>query len=93
MTANFYVAGIRKDKATGHIQQVQVIKHGTSKKLIADREFVARLISLDHTTFQTIYRVGDNWRYGAMVHVLDEIFLATNANTKKEDNLESLPEF
>lgn len=93
MAADFYIAGIRKDKASGNIQQVKVIKADTTKKLITDREFVARIISLGHTTFQTIYWENEEWRYGAMVHVIDEIFLATNANTKKEDNLESLPEF
>jgi len=93
MAADFYIAGIRKDKSTGHIQQLQVIKAGTKKTLITDREFVARLISLKHTTFQTIFLVKNEWRYGAMVHVFDDIFLATNANAKLEDNLESLPIF
>lgn len=91
--ANFFIAGIRKDKASGHIQQVQLIFAGTSKKLVADREFVARLIGLGSASFQTIFWSNNAWRYGAEVIVYDEIFITTAANSKVQDNLENLPEF
>lgn len=91
--ADFYVAGIRKDKTTGHIQQVQVIKNGSAKRLTTDREFVANLISIGRTTFQTIFLENNKWRYGAMIHVIDEVFIATDANASLKDNLDSLPHF
>lgn len=93
MATDFFISGIRKDKSSGNIQQVQIIKAGTAKKLTSDREFVARLISLGHTSFQTIFSTNTGWRVGAMVHVVNDIFLATDANAKLEDNLERLPEF
>ncbi|KPG95950.1 hypothetical protein AEQ67_18575 [Pseudomonas sp. RIT-PI-q] len=90
---DFYVSGIRKDKATGHIQQVQVIKNGSSKRLTTDREFVANLITIGRTTFQTIFWDKDQWRYGAMIHVIDDLFISTDANALVQDNLDSLPHF
>ncbi|NTY90447.1 DUF3892 domain-containing protein [Pseudomonas putida] len=93
MAADFYISGIRRDKPGGHIQQVQLIKDGTNKRLTSDRAFVADLINLGQTTFQTIFWDKDKWRFGEHVHTVDGEFLATDRNARKEDNLESLPTF
>ncbi|MEE4180948.1 DUF3892 domain-containing protein [Pseudomonas viridiflava] len=91
--ADFFISGIRREKPGGHIQQVQVIKSGDSIRMTTDRAFVANLITLGKTTFQTLFWKDNAWRYGAYVHVVDGVFLATDQNAKTEDNLESLPTF
>jgi hypothetical protein len=91
--ADFFISGIRREKPGGHIQQVQVIKSGKAVRMTADRAFVADLITLGKTTFQTIFWENNAWRYGAHVHVVDGEYLATDRNARKEDNLENLPAF
>ncbi len=90
---DFYICAIHRDKPGGHIQQVKVIKSGKALKMIADRAFVAELITLGNTKFKTIFMENGAWRNGADVHVVDGEFLATDRNARKEDNLESLPTF
>ncbi|MFJ2984885.1 MULTISPECIES: DUF3892 domain-containing protein [unclassified Pseudomonas] len=91
--ADFYIYAVRREKPSGHIQQVKVIKNGKALQMTTDRAFVADLITLGKTTFQTIFWENGGWRYGAHVHVVDGEFLATDRNARKEDNLESLPTF
>lgn len=91
--ADFFISGIRKDRVSGHIQQVEVIAAGTATRLVTDREFVARLLGLGRTSFQTIFWEKGAWRHGAQVMVYDEIYITTVANSRLQDNLESLPEF
>lgn len=91
--ADFFITAIRRNTPSGHIEQVQVIKAGTSKRKTSDRAFVADLITLGKTTFQTLFSVNGEWRRGAYVHVVDGEYLATDRNAKTEDNLESLPNF
>lgn len=91
--ADFFISGIRREKPSGHIQQVQVIRSGTAVRMITDRAFVAELITLGKTTFQTVFWQNNAWRYGAYVHVVDGVYIATDRNARTEDNLESLPTF
>lgn len=93
--ADFYISGIRRDNAGQHIQYVKIIKAGNGAKdaSINSHQFVAELINAGKTSFQTITYVNDKWVYGAMVHVIDGIYLTTDPNDTKRDNLGNLPTF
>ncbi len=93
--ANFYITAVRMDASNTHIDYVQIVQHGKaySSRTINSRQFVAELIYSGLATFQTaIFNSGD-WQYGATVHVVDGVFLSTDRNSTKRDNLGNLPRF
>ncbi len=95
---DFYISAIQKDASQIHIDKVRVHKvdgNNFGNGLVTDREFVANLIDLGHTTFKTIVenKAAGNWSIGATVHVIDGNYLTTDPNKTKKDNLGNLPNF
>lgn len=93
---DFYIIAIKMDAGNQHIEYVKTNQNG---KLISDstinsRQFIAELINKNLATFQTAIqdRNGD-WRSGAIVRVIDSIYLTTDPNGTKRDNLGNLPKF
>lgn len=93
--ADVYISGIRRDNAGQHIQYVKIIKAGNGGRdaSINSRQFVAELINAGKTRLQTMTYVNNQWVYRAMVHVIYEIYIATDPNNTKRDHLGNLPTF
>ncbi|MBX8541077.1 DUF3892 domain-containing protein [Pseudomonas cichorii] len=95
---DFYISAIQKDTSQTHIEKVRVHKVNGDhfgSGLVTDREFVANLIDLGHTTFKTIVenKTTGKWNIGAVIHVTDGNYLTTDPNKTKKDNLGNLPNF
>ncbi|WP_367144470.1 DUF3892 domain-containing protein [Pantoea stewartii] len=92
---DFYIYAVRMDQAGQHIESVQVIKNGKSLNdvTVNSRQFVAELIGSGLASFKTITLVNNKWVYGADVHVINNIFITTDPNKTKIDNLSHLPRF
>lgn len=94
--AHFYISAVKMDDSRQHIQWVKLIKAGKNSDhaTVNSRQFVAELISEGAATFQTITKGSDGqWVYGATVHDIDGVYITTDANKTKRDNLGNLPEF
>lgn len=95
--ADFCITAVRYNQDRSHIEYVCVREEkpkeiGLSRTV--PRAFVADLIRLGKATFQTRTKTADDkWTVGAQIHLIDEIYITTNKNSKKRDNLENLPEF
>lgn len=104
--ADFCITAVKYNKTREHILRVHVREekrvvdeHGRRKIVIGayrivSRAFVADLIRLGKATFQTRTKnAHDRWDVGAEVSVMEKIFLTTEPNGTKRDNLGELPEF
>lgn len=104
--ADFCITAVRYTKDRKHIDQVRVREEervvgedGRTKIVIGkwrlvSRAFVADLIRLDKATFQTrTLNANGKWDKGSQVTVIENVFLTTEPNNKKRDNLGELPEF
>lgn len=95
--ADFCITAVRYNKAKEHIEFVAVREEKPGKvghPCTVSRVFIADLIRLDKATFQTRIQDAEGlWQRGARVHVLEEIYLTTDRNSTKRDNLGNLPEF
>lgn len=95
--ADFCITAVKYSTNREHIEWLKVNeekpgKIGTDR--VVARAFVADLIRLGKATFQTrVITSEKKWRVGAQVHVIDDVYLSTNRNSTKRDNLENLPEF
>lgn len=94
---DFCITRVRYDSARQHINYLEVSenlpKEFGTKHTVA-RGFVADLIRLKKATFSTWVKNSDGgYSKGADVHVVDDIYLSTDRNSSKRDNLGSLPEF
>lgn len=93
---DFCITAVRYNQDRDHIEYVHV-REEKSKTIgpprTVARAFVADLIRLGKATFQTRTKADDTWKLGAEVHLIDDIYLTTNKNSTKRDNLENLPEF
>ncbi|WP_355603409.1 DUF3892 domain-containing protein [Xanthomonas cannabis] len=94
--ADFCITAVSYNKDRSHIEQVQV-REEKEKTIGAirtvPRAFVADLIRLGKATFQTRVKVDDIWKLGAQVHLIEDVYLTTDKNSTKRDNLGNLPEF
>ncbi|MBS7440597.1 DUF3892 domain-containing protein [Pseudomonas syringae] len=94
---DYCISAVSYDSEEKHIEFVRVHKlTGThvGEGMVSAREFVADLISSKKATFQTIVPgVTTKWKEGAQVHVVDEVYLTTEPNSTKRDNLGSLKTF
>ncbi|MFV8869112.1 DUF3892 domain-containing protein [Serratia fonticola] len=93
---NFYISCVRMDSKRQHIQYVKIIKAGKGVKqaTINSRQFFAELITEGKANFKTITKNSKNdWVYGATVHVIDKVYITTEPNKTKRDNLGSFPTF
>lgn len=94
--ALYYISAVRMDAKNQHIEFVKIIKGGKveAEATINSRQFVAELINDKAADFKTITKNSANqWVNGADVHVIDNIYLTTDRNSTKRDNLGSLPKF
>ncbi|MBG3078758.1 DUF3892 domain-containing protein [Proteus mirabilis] len=93
---DFYIVAIKMDAGNQHIEYVKTIQAGKSNidATINARQFIAELINEKLASFQTAIqdRNGD-WSYGAIVRVIDSVYLTTEPNSTKRDNLGNLPKF
>ncbi|AYO38882.1 DUF3892 domain-containing protein [Serratia sp. P2ACOL2] len=91
----YYISAVRMDASNQHIEYVKIIKGGKGEAdtTINSRQFVAELINDGATKFKTITRKDGKWVNGADVHVIDDIYLSTDRNSTKRDNLGNLPKF
>ncbi|KVR95086.1 MAG: DUF3892 domain-containing protein [Propionivibrio sp.] len=95
--ADFCITAVSYNKDRSHIEQVQV-REEKEKTIGAirtvPRVFVADLIRLGKATFQTRVKGADDvWKLGAQVHLIEDVYLTTDKNSTKRDNLGNLPEF
>lgn len=94
---DFCITAVRYSADKKHIDYVLVSENlpkAFGTKRAVPRGFVADLIRLKKATFSTWVSNGKGEsEKGADVHVVEEIYLTTDANSKKRDNLENLPTF
>lgn len=97
--ADFCISEVRYNSGKEYIEKVKVhIDNGDklSKASIQNREDVISEIN-SGKTFITVPKNKDNeWSKGQEIHIItvdDVEYLRTDANSKKSDNLENLPEF
>lgn len=95
--ADFCITAVRYSDSGDHITYVKVCeeREGTiGPSRTVPRAFVADLIRLKKAKFITRTKnLTGKWARGAEVHVIDDIYLTTQRNDTKRDNLGSLPEF
>lgn len=94
---DYCISAVSYDSQGKHIQLVRVHKDlgdSVGGAMVCSRAFVADLISSNRATFQTIVPgVSGGWQNGARIHVIDEVYLTTDSNSTKRDNLGSLQTF
>jgi hypothetical protein len=94
---DFCITAVRYDSERKHINYVEVsqdLPSAFGPKRTIPRAFVADLIRMNKATFATWVKKSDGgFQKGADVHVLEDIFLSTDRNSSKRDNLGNLPEF
>lgn len=94
---DFCISAVRYDSENQHIEWVKVHEDkgatiGPARQV--PRAFVADLIRLEKATFQTVIKMSNgNFANGAHIHVIDDIYLTTDRNNTKRDNLGNLPTF
>ena len=95
---DFCISAVRYSANKQHIEQLRVHVDNPSsigEARTVDRAFVADLIRLEKATFQTVIKnpATQKWKNGAPVHVIDDVYLSTDRNSTKKDNLGNLPVF
>ena len=95
--ADFCITAVSYNKDRSQIEQVQV-REEKEKPIGATRTVprvsVGELIRLGNATFQTRVKGADDvWKLGAQVHLIEDVYLTTDKNSTKRDNLGNLPEF
>ncbi|PPS61069.1 DUF3892 domain-containing protein [Pseudomonas sp. BRM28] len=94
---DFCITRVRYNSDRTHISYVEVSENLPKKfgtKRTVSRGFVADLIRLKKATFSTwIEQTDGTWEKGADVHEVEGVYLSTDRNSKKRDNLGNLPEF
>lgn len=91
----FYITAVRMNQANTHIDSVKIVQAGKrmNEATINSRQFVAELINKNAAEFKTWVRIDGEWKVGAQVHVVDDVYLSTDRNSTKRDNLANLPRF
>jgi len=94
---DFCITAFRYDTERKHINYVQVsedLPKAFGTKRAVPRAFVADLIRMGKATFATWVKNNEgDFSRGADVHVVEEVYLSTDRNSTKRDNLGNLPEF
>lgn len=94
---DYCISAVRYDSTDTHIEVVRVHKDKGSSigpAMTCDRAFVADLIQSGKATFQTVVPGTTNaWEDGAHIHVIDDVYLTTDPNVRKKDNLGNLKKF
>jgi len=95
---DFCVSAVKYDQADQHIEWLRLHEDLGDKigaATFVPRVFVAHLIRKGCATFQTITRnpTTGKWEDGAALHLIDNIYLSTDRDDMKKDNLGKLPRF
>lgn len=94
---DFCITRVRYNAERKHITYVEVSENLPKEfgiKRTVSRGFVADLIRLKKATFSTwLQNKEGGYSMGADVHVLEDVYLTTDRNNSKRDNLGNLPEF
>ncbi|WP_122556153.1 DUF3892 domain-containing protein [Pseudomonas viridiflava] len=94
---DYCISAVSYDSQGNHIEWVRVHKDlgdSIGGAMVCARAFVADLISSNRATFQTVVPgVRTTWQNGARIHVIDGVYLTTDSNSTKRDNLGSLQTF
>lgn len=89
-----YIYAVHKNAETGVIERVKYTDYlGYMKDYEATKRDMISYINAHPYTVQTMYRRGLSWVSGEYVHVVDNEYLRTDANHKREDNLGELIEY
>lgn len=89
-----YIYAVHKNAETDVIERVRYTDYfGYMKDYEATKREMIRHINARPYTVQTMYRRGLSWVSGEYVHVVDNEYLRTDANHKREDNLGELIEY
>jgi len=96
--SDFCITKVRYNADGKHIDYVIVREELPGKignERTVDRAFVADLIRKGKASFQTrvFNSAAQSWSVGAAVHVVDDVYLSTDRNNTKRDNLGNLPAF
>lgn len=95
--ATFCITAVRYSANKDHIELVKVREELPEKigaEQIVPRAFVAALIRRTNTSFITRFKTPEGlYKTGADVVVLEDIYLTTDKNSRKRDNLGELPTF
>lgn len=89
-----YIYAVHKNAETDVIERVRYTDYlGYMKDDEATKRDMISYINAHPYTVQTMYRRDSSWVSGEYVHVVDNEYLRTDANHKREDNLGELIEY
>lgn len=89
-----YIYAVHKNAETDVIERVKYTDYfGYTKDYEATKRDMISYIKAHPYTVKTMYRRGLSWVSGEYVHVVDNEYLRTDANHKREDNLGELIEY
>ncbi len=97
--ADFGISAVRFSKDREHIDKAKVHEDKDDKFGVGiekTRKQIIAGIKLGQTYTTILKNKEGKWKQGQDVHIIkvdDEEFIRTDANKKKSDNLENLPEF
>ena len=93
---DFYSSAIKFNSDQTFIEQVKVRRNTGSQigpELLADRAFIADLITVGDIKFKTLVRGQKGWLPGADIFVARGLYLVTDAHAPARLNLHNLPRF
>lgn len=93
---DFYISAIKFNSDQTFIEQVKVRRNTGSQigsELLADRAFIADLITVGDIKFKTLVRGQKGWLPGADIFVARGLYLVTDAHAPARLNLHNLPRF
>lgn len=93
---DFYISAIKFNSDQTFIEQVKVRRNTGSQigpELLADRAFIADLITVGDIKFKTLVRGQKGWLPRADIFVARGLYLVTDAHAPARLNLHNLPRF
>ena len=87
-----YIYAVHKNAETGVIEKLKCTD-GRSEYEECTKKFMINYIKDYPDSVKTLYKRGTSWIEGEYVHVVDNEYLRTDANYKREDNLGELIEY
>jgi hypothetical protein len=96
--SEYLIFGVSYSEDEKHIEWVLLsrVENGTvTGSSVVGHSFVVDLIKTESASFRTATMDKDALKFhrGALVHVYDDEFLATDRNATEKDNLSNLPRF
>lgn len=93
---DFYISAIKFNPEQTFIEQVKIRRNTAGRigpEMLADRAFVADLITVSNIRFKTAIRSQEGWVLGADIFVARGLYLVTDAHAPARVNLHNLPRF